>query len=98
MMYNNSHIRYRVITPNGEYICFNLTQASGYCNCSVNKLNKSFVGCKASVNGCVVIRETNDYRLANSGNYEYRGIGLVEAIVVLIFTALLSIVLLGVML
>ena len=98
MMYNNKHIRYRVITPKGEYICFNLTQVSAYCNCSVNKLNKAFIGYEARINGCIVIRETNNFILAESGNYKYNGTGLLATIIFCIVVSIIYWVLWGVIL
>ena len=95
MMFNNKHIRYVVITPKGEYICLNLTQASAYCNCSVNKLNRAFVGYEAHINGCIVIRETNSFILAGSGNYKYNGIGLLGSIIVCIAVSIISFIYIG---
>ena len=98
MMYNNKHIRYRVITPKGEYICLNMTQVSAYCNCSVNKLNKAFIGYEARINGCVVIRETDNWILAESGNYKYTGLSLLAYIGIVVSSFIVALILCEVML
>ena len=67
-MFNNKGIRYNV---NGEYF-MSLTEVSGYTGCSVNRINKALGNTSScDIDGYHIIRETNNYRLANSNRYEY---------------------------